>query len=342
MHTELTAWLFRPYPETFPYAAVVEEFQRVGKHFVGEELLALLDRARRKLPAGFDADADFLARFLDFTLDKHDGRYDNPSYIAVDLLPLAERDRLVAILVADVLRHELEHGNDARLVAKRCRLGLRVLQRGDDPYEAIAAVEREFSDAEAHRVRRLTVLPVSLVHDEYMFIRLLQCYEATFAFIAAKLREAIAGAGAPAIRAAERALLDARPLWSMVATMRPGHFLAFREFTDGASAIQSRNYKLVESLCSRPSDARLDSPAYRSVPEVRERVLAGQPALDEGEHDAAARKAMDAFESALAHWRNSHYKLAVKMLGSRRGTGYTEGVPYLHDVRALPVFAKAA
>ena len=30
--------------------------------------------------------------------------------------------------------------------------------------------------------------------------------------------------------------------------MRPGHFLAFREFTDGASAIQSRNYKLVESL----------------------------------------------------------------------------------------------
>jgi tryptophan 2,3-dioxygenase len=51
---------------------------------------------------------------------------------------------------------------------------------------------------------------------------------------------------------------------------------------------------------------------------------------------------MDAFESALAHWRNSHYKLAVKMLGCRRGTGYTEGVPYLHDVRALPVFAKAA
>ena len=77
------------------------------------------------------------------------------------------------------------------------------------------------------------------------------------------------------------------------------------------------------------------------MPEVRERVLAGQPALDDAEHDAAVRAAMDGFESALAHWRNSHYKLAVKMLGERRGTGYTEGVPYLNDVRALPVFASA-
>ena len=31
----------------------------------------------------------------------------------------------------------------------------------------------------------------------------------------------------------------------------------------------------------------------------------------------------------------------MKMLGERRGTGYTEGVPYLNDVRALPVFAAA-
>ena len=29
------------------------------------------------------------------------------------------------------------------------------------------------------------------------------------------------------------------------------------------------------------------------------------------------------------------------MLGERRGTGYTEGVPYLHHVRSLPVFASA-
>ena len=324
----------------FPYDAVVAEFQRVGKHFVRPAILAALAAER-------ETASSELATFLDFTLDKYDGRYDNPSYIAVDLLPLpatrAELDRLVAILVADVLRHELAHGDDERLVAKRCRLGLRVLGRGDDPVAACAAVEREFDDAEAERVRRHTVLPVSLVHDEYMFIRMLQCYEATFAFIAVKLREAIDApeTAAEAVAAAEQAMLAARPLWSMVATMRAEHFLAFREFTDGASAIQSRNYKLVESLCARPSQARLDSPAYRSVPEVRERVLAGQPSLGDVEPDPAARAAMERFESALAHWRNSHYKLAMKMLGERRGTGYTEGVPYLNDVRSLPVFAAA-
>ena len=86
---------------------------------------------------------------------------------------------------------------------------------------------------------------------------MLQCYEATFAFIAVKLREAIDApeTAADAVAAAEHAMLGARPLWSMVATMRPEHFLAFREFTDGASAIQSRNYKLVESLCPRPGGA---------------------------------------------------------------------------------------
>ena len=318
----------------FPYDAVVAEFQRVGKHFVRPAILAALAAER-------ETASSELATFLDFTLDKYDGRYDNPSYIAIDLLPLPstreELDRLVAILVADVLRHEREHGDDERLVAKRFRLGMRVLRR------PVEAVEREFDDAEAERVRRRTVLPVSLVHDEYMFIRMLQCYEATFAFIAVKLREAIDApeTAAEAVAAAEQAMLAARPLWSMVATMRAEHFLAFREFTDGASAIQSRNYKLVESLCARPSQARLDSPAYRSVPEVRERVLAGQPSLGDVEPDPAARAAMERFEAALAHWRNSHYKLAMKMLGERRGTGYTEGVPYLNDVRSLPVFAAA-
>ena len=110
----------------FPFDAVVAEFQRVGKHFVRPAILAALAAER-------ETASPELAKFLDFTLDKYDGRYDNPSYIAVDLLPLpstrAELDRLVAILVADLLRHELEHGDDERLVAKRFRLGLRVLRR---------------------------------------------------------------------------------------------------------------------------------------------------------------------------------------------------------------------
>ena len=142
------------------------------------------------------------------------------------------------------------------------------------------------------------MLPVSLIHDEYQFIRVLQSFEVTFALIAVQLQTAVRalsdGESALAqecILAAERALHEAAPLWSLVATMRLEAFQTFREFTEGASAIQSRNYKLVESLCRRPDAARLDSAAYLSVPEVRQRVLAGQLTLDEAFQAARAAAA---------------------------------------------------
>ena len=389
---ELAPWLSSPDPETFPYDAVVTEFHRAGKHFVAYELLALLDAVRAALPGGSDPGSRQLARFLDIALDKWDGRYDNPSYLAVDLLPLPgtgegsvawQRDRLVAMLVADTLRFELAAADrrtvllpqmrpDLRIVAKRCRLGLRAVapalaRQGlavdfdaSDPLTAAREVCRVVADdmrpAEA-RTLRLTMLPVSLVHDEHMFIRMLQSYETTFALMAVELEAAVAAladgraeAAVRAITAAERALREAAPLWSLVATVQREAFLAFREFTEGASAIQSRSYKRVESLCRHPDPARLDSAAYHSVPELRARVLAGEPSLDEtltaarasgrlaAEEDDRVRSAMDALETALLKWRQSHYRLAVQMLGERRGTGYTEGVPYLERTRRLPVF----
>ena len=39
---------------------------------------------------------------------------------------------------------------------------------------------------------QLTVLPVYVAHDEYMFIRMLQSYETTFALVGVQLRAAIA------------------------------------------------------------------------------------------------------------------------------------------------------
>jgi tryptophan 2,3-dioxygenase len=187
-----------------------------------------------------------------------------------------------------------------------------------------------------------------------MFIRMLQSYETTFALIGVHLGAAIAAleegratAAARAITAAEQALREASPLFSIVATMQPEAFLSFREFTDGASAIQSRSYKNIESLCRQPETARLHSPAFRSVPEVRDRVLAGRPSLDEAVQSArltsemrdAVADAMQRFEAALMKWRQTHYRIAVRMLGERRGTGYTEGVPYLDEARTVPVFA---
>jgi tryptophan 2,3-dioxygenase len=131
-------------------------------------------------------------------------------------------------------------------------------------------------------------------------------------------------------------------------------FQTFREFTEGASAIQSRNYKIVESLCRQPDRARLDSAAYLSVPEVRERVLAGPLTLDEAFQAARAvgrlssgniddlEQAMREFAATVLRWRRTHYRIAVRMLGERTGTGYTEGAPYLNAVQAIPVFSSVA
>ena len=395
----LKAWLARPDAEAFPYEAVVAEFNRAGKHFVDRDLLLTLDAARATLraPAAVQGARSQLARFLDCALDKFDGRYDNPSYLGIDLLPLPgtpegdegpasasrRHDRLFAMLVADLLRFELEVADgattllpelrpDARMTAKRCRLAVRALRpalarlglrcdviESDGLAGAHTVCRTVFADLTPaeRRTLRLTAMPVYVAHDEYMFIRVLQSYETTFAVITVHLRAALAAladgrapAAARALLAAERAMHEAKPLFSLVATMLPEAFLTFREFTDGASAIQSRSYKAVESLCRRPEQRRVDSPAYESVPEVRERVLAGQPTVDEALHAArdAGRltagehtevcAAMQRFEAAVLAWRQTHYRLAVHMLGERRGTGYTEGVPYLHQARRVRLF----
>src|SRR5258705_2626020 len=121
---KLTSWLNDSKRSEFPYDAVMDEYLRVGKHFVAEDLLKRLVCARDgiKAPPGrCAAESSLLARFLHTALDKRDGRYDYPSYIALDVLALptvddppepparalARRDRMVVRLTADLLDFEL-------------------------------------------------------------------------------------------------------------------------------------------------------------------------------------------------------------------------------------------
>ncbi|WP_369523387.1 hypothetical protein [Micromonospora haikouensis] len=410
---ELTSWRSGlSDPGDFPYSAVLGEFQRVGKHFVEKELLALLDDIRTRVvaaagrAAGGPTDPHRLLRdFLDVALDKWDGRYDYRSYLALPLLRLpcttddpvagpgntpqtdpadARRasDRLLLRLVADALDFELtaaagatallpEQRPGPETVAKRLRLGVRAAlpavsrldpTRTVDEREPAAAARAlhalaaaDVTDDEERRLR-LSMLPVYRSHDEYLFVRVLQAYECVFAGLADELRGTVAAlttgdpAAADRLAYARDRLAAAGPLFSLLATMQPESFRTFREYTEGASAIQSRSYKLVESLCRTPEGSRLDSAAYRSVPEVREWVLAGHPSVDAA-HRAAVRagrlagadrdrveREMRAFADAVLGWRRTHHRLAVRMLGARPGTGYTEGTPYLAAVRSTPVF----
>lgn len=374
---------------------VVAEFQRTGKHFVADDVLVLLERVRAITPHADET--RLLRDFLDITLDKRDGRYDYQSYLALHLLRMPcdestnerrvdlrrQHDRLYVHLIADALAFELaaEAGTTDLLplqrpgperVAKRYRLGLRamsaVLARQGrsatvDPAEPAAAVAvlhaavvADQSPAE-RRELLIAMLPVYVVHDEYLFIRVLQAYEATFAILAAEMRATVealmdghADAAADRLAYGRELINAAAPLFSLIATMQPESFRAFRVYTEGASAIQSRSYKLVESLCRSPEGPRLSSTAYLSVPEVRDRVLAGQPSVERAYHEASrlgrlrepGRLLLDTrmgeFANALTQWRQTHYRIATRMLGTSTGTGYTEGTPYLAAVRSVPVF----
>jgi len=385
----LQPWLAAPSAATFPLGAVVEAVRRTGKHFIPDTLLADLVAARTRLPA----DEERLRRFLNTALDKHDKRFDNPTYLALHDLPLPstagrcplgtsdaerQRDRLITLLITDLLRFEISACDGTtdllpllrparKTTAKRCTLGLRLLRdvlsrlgledlAHGDPIEAArelcARIELEVTDEE-RRMLTVTMLPVYTAHDEYLFIRVLQCYETTFALVVAQLRAAIlfaksanAARIADSLQAAASTMDGATPLFSLVATMQVEAFMMFREYTDGASAIQSRSYKTIESLCRRPDDARLAGPGYDATPEVREQITAGQPNLSDAIGQAAFSSseladvcaAMKVFETELLEWRKTHYSLAMRMLGMKRGTGYTAGVPYLAEGKDVPVF----
>jgi tryptophan 2,3-dioxygenase len=375
---ELNQWLARPVAARFPYAWVVAEFQRTGRHMVAGELLDGLDRARQLLVA-MGAPAELPRRFVDCALDKRDGRYDYRSYVALDLLPsqpahdiASWRDRLVLQLITDMLAFELGEAGDLLplkrpdpvTVARRLRAALRCLPGAGrtPPVGGIRAdAERWCELARAQtdpgeRLRlRISMLPVDLLHDEYMFIRVLQASEVTLALVGCTLERVVGALAVPDAKTAARGLAAAtegfgqlRLLFSLMATMDRDAFQRFRSFTEGASAIQSDSYKRIESLCRRPDEDRLNSVAYSSVPAVRAAIWAGARTIDDTLAESApllsraelalVHGQMDQFAAALRRWRQTHYSLAVRMLGDRAGSGYTNGTPYLEQVRDIPVF----
>lgn len=365
--------------------AVASEVLKVGKHFLDPEALEALRRARKTVAASRDfARRSLVLNYLEVVLDKADGRYDYLTYTAQPLFPIVaeqspdrRRDRTVALLLADLLAFE-QAGSAGELdvlpgmrpapelVAKRSRLALRAAHPaarrvgitedldGTDA-RGFAATVMAASTAEERELLRLTMQPVATLHDEYLFLRVLQAFETTFAAQAERLRATISalGAGDPRtaatlLRRNSAELREAGALFSLVATMQVEAFRRFRQFTEGASAIQSESYKTMESLCRPPDPDRLAGLPYTSVPKVREAVDAGQPTVQEAVAAARGRLpaedvdvlagAMAEYEAVVRRWRRTHHRIAVRMLGDSAGTGYTVGTPYLRSVVDMPLF----
>jgi tryptophan 2,3-dioxygenase len=299
--------------------------------------------------------AQLLADMMRFELQVLDGETDLLPQLRPDKQTAVKRLRLAARAAGPALgRLGLAAGGAD---AERGRPAAEVMKDSIHAARQVVAICGQAMTGPERLVMRLSMLPVWTAHDEYMFIRVLQAFETTFALLAVRLGAAVTAlaAGEPriagdAIDGAGRSLNEASRVFSVMATMQVGSFLRFRDYTEGASAIQSRNYKTVESLCASPERSRLNSPAYLSVPEVRTRLMDGSANIDDALWSAVRARTITAsqrdeltagmrrFEATLLQWRQTHYRLAVRMLGDRSGTGYTEGTPYLKGVRTIPVF----
>jgi tryptophan 2,3-dioxygenase len=195
----------------------------------------------------------------------------------------------------------------------------------------------------------VSVQPVSTVHDEYFFIRALQAHEMMYTVAGRRIADAatalVEGQPERAARRVDHARVmveRGQSLFRMVATMRYEAFHTFREFTQGASAIQSEQYKRFESRCWTPSPDRLASPAFASVPAVRVELAEEHITLMDAWLAADRRRPRDpalarvatsmaALEAAHRRWKGTHLTVATRMLGSARGSGDTSGVPYLQS-----------
>lgn len=358
---------------------VTHEVRWVGKHFLQPDRLERLAAIRDRY-GGRDV---YLDAFLECILDKHDGRFWNRTYLSLpvlealqaehDLLPYA----LAALLAADIIRYELCAAHrqtevsplgrpDPRTLRTRLRHSLRFMTShlvGTEPEELLAAIAREpEADLPALLLQmpspsfaisaewlELTVQPVSTVHDEYFFMRVLQAHEMSFAGMNWRMRDATAAIRGQQFGVATRLLEEVvafmdrnASLFRLVATMRYEAFHTFREFTDGASAIQSEQYKRFEALCGLPPARRLGSPAFESVPTVQAEVTQGQDSMTDAYRDAeASGRATDeiatiagllrSLEDSHRRWKSTHVTLATRMLGDARGSGYTSGVGYLSE-----------
>lgn len=358
---------------------VTHEVRWVGKHALERNRLQRLSAVRVQ-HAGRDRCLDaFLDCVLDKHEGRFWNRTYLFLPVLEDLV--AEHDLspsvLAALLTADVIRYELCAAHrltdvsplgrpDPRTLRTRLRHALRFTTShlgGAGSEELLAAVAH---DPEADLPTLVLLLPrgpialagawleltvqcVSTVHDEYFFVRVLQAHEMSFAAMNHRARAAVA-----AIRDSDTDLATVMlhelvsfmdrnaSLFRIIATMRPEAFHTFRELTDGASAIQSEQYKRFEGLCGTPPAARLASPGFDSVPTVRAEVLAGQDSLTDAYRDActagrhraelaAVADLLRTLEDSHRRWKSTHVTLASRMLGDARGSGHTSGVGYLQE-----------
>ena len=220
-------------------------------------------------------------------------------------------------------------------------------------------------------------------HDEPLFIIIHQVYELWFKLILHEVDSAAAHLRADRVGEATRLLRRVVEVQRLLVTqvhiletMRPQDFLGFRYHLNPASGFQSVQFRELEFLlgmkdaavlqrldCSPEEMARLRARLEgRTVGDALDDLLRGRGLWGSGE-DARLTALVQVYEDAekhadlnalcevlieidecLALWRAHHVQMVERMIGAKRGTGGSAGVPYLASTltkRAFPDLWKA-
>ncbi|MFE7675713.1 hypothetical protein ACFU5N_26335 [Streptomyces albidoflavus] len=216
--------------------------------------------------------------------------------------------------------------------------------RGDE--RALAAISLDLSknvlartsDASRELVD-VTMMPVTQLHDEQMFIRCIQIFESVYVQVASSLERAITALQNDDAGKAEGVLRDAATrveatplLFRVLTTMPRDAFAVIRDNTRGRSAIQSRSYRQVELLSARreassgsQEPARHDSSAFT----LQEVYMGRAKRWMTAAQASALATVMRRLDLAWRTSKRTHWGVTLKVIGSVPGTGGTSGADYL-------------
>nr|WP_052478142.1 hypothetical protein [Kibdelosporangium sp. MJ126-NF4]CEL16413.1 hypothetical protein; Hypothetical protein [Kibdelosporangium sp. MJ126-NF4]CTQ90365.1 hypothetical protein; Hypothetical protein [Kibdelosporangium sp. MJ126-NF4] len=373
----------RPRSAEFPYRPVLDYYQCTGRTAADPELaarlrgtLARLEQARHLAPWTSPEDW-LLLRWLRAAALDRGMTYDD--YTGHDLLAVVDsaaggtEDGLVAALLVDLAVREFAHAEDAT-ARGRVSAVLRAVTRLDDfapvgprgataVADLAAALDRRdparlrdavagvaaVTDAEtaplARRAVDVTLMPMTALHDEVMFLRCIQLFERLFVQVVRGVLEATDAVrrdrvdeAVVLLDAASRALGGAAsPLYRVLTTMPPDSFAVIRAHTHGASAIQSRSYRLVERATAARADEGGSLPDWVVDTTLQEEFLVGadrRPAGDTRRLEHAMRR----LDSRWRAMKRTHWGVTLKIIGTAPGTGGTTGADYLRAAAEVPLF----